>query len=281
MPIYSLTPEFQIHHAGHPSDELHIVDNRFVGHIGDLLSLLVRLNVVFHDSQIGMRNNIVSYSLTEIVVRPVPGNHERIAKDLDDAFNHLELLLFGQIITPEGTFGWKASHHDRMTLSGIQYELRGLRSMLVRAIICEECPERLRIAGRFGEDPKVVYDLVANKIAEYKALEAAKQHPWTAESYVLLEQLRKERALAEEEIASHFPDEDLLLPPEMAFVTPSKPNREQCRIDLSSMGLSPEQLTGLAVKAKEFGADYDAYDKGVILSYIPFRDEFAEGVFDE
>lgn len=285
MTIFSLTPDFAIANVGgFPADELQVHDHRFIGHIGDLLSLLLRMDVMFHDSPINIKNNIIEYRLNEIVVRPVPGNHDQVCKDITQAIDHLEFLRCnGARMTPEGVVGFEIPYRDGLELNNMRYELLQMRSRLSREIIFEECPERMR-AHRWGNGLKEIFSELAQLLAKYHSKDAVKNHPWTNDIPELLERIRIERAAQEKEdirIYQHRGLDDLVLPKYMEDAPNPEFPRDEVRLDLSAFGLSPEQLNGLAEKAKQFGADYEAYNKGVILSYIPFRDEFEEGVPDE
>lgn len=286
MTIFSLTPDYDIVNVGgFPGDVLQVHDHRFVAHIGDLLSLLLRMDVMFHDSPINIKNDIFTSRLKEIVVRPVPGNHEQVCKDITQAIDHLEFLRSnGAYMLPDGTVaGYNIPYRDGIEISTIRHELKQMRSMIAREIIFEECPQRMR-SNRWGNGLKFAFDQLAGVMARYNALEAVKNHPWKEEDATALENIRKERGdqFKQETECRHLGVADLLLP-EFMLETAPKPElpRDDVRLDLSAFGLSPEQLTGLAEKAKEFGAEYHTYDKGVVLSFIPFSDYFEEGVRDD
>lgn len=285
MTIFSLTPDYDIANVGgFPGTELQIHDHRFIGHIGDLLSLLLRLDVMFHDSPINIKNNIVEYRLKEILVRPVPGNHEQVCKDITQAIDHLEFLRNnGARMTSEGVTGFDIPYRDGIAISTMHYELLRMRSRLANEIIFEECPERMR-AHRWGNGLKHTFDELAQMMAVYRSKDAVKKYPWTDDIPELLERIRIDRAAQEKQdvLSYHHQGlDDLVLPKYMEDAPKPEFPRDEVRLDLSAFAYSPEQLTGLAEKAKQFGAEYRTYDKGVILTYIPFRDEFEEGVPDE
>lgn len=285
MTIFSLTPDYDIANVGgFPDTELQIHDHRFIGHIGDLLSLLLRLDVMFHDSPINISNNIIEYRLKEILVRPVPGNHDQVCNDISQAIDHLEFLRSnGARMTPEGLTGFDIPYRDILELNNMRYQLLQMRSRLSREIIFEECPDRMR-AHRWGNGLKEVFGELAQLLATYRSKDAVKNHPWTDDIPELLERIRIERVAEEKANAINYRHQgldDLLLPKYMENAPNPEFPRDEVRLDLSAFAYSPEQLTGLAEKAKQFGAEYRTYDKGVILTYIPFRNEFEEGVPDE